>query len=133
MEVRRLEHNDYDMLVGWWKDWRWTPPTREMLPENGKGGILVLDDSVPVCAGFMYQTNSGIAWIEFIISNFQYKDKAKRAEAITYLVEVLTNMAKVAGFTICYSISMNASLSNIFKASGYKTGATNFVELIKKI
>jgi len=133
MEVRRLEHVDYDMLSKWWSDWRWTPPLREILPDNGKGGIMVIDNGVPVCAGFLYQTNSGIAWIEFIISNFEYKDKDGRKEALLYLIEVLTNMAKVAGFSLCYSISMSNPLVNSFKEAGYVAGATNFVELIKKI
>jgi hypothetical protein len=133
MEARKLEPEDYDMLVDWWKAWRWTPPTRDMLPENGECGVMITDGATPVCAGFLYETNSKIAWIEFIISNLEYKDKAKRAEAIGVLIDVLTVVAKAGGFKLCYSISMNSPLTNAFIKSGYLPGAKNFTELIKHI
>ncbi len=42
-DIRPLELDDYDtILVDWWKDWGWTPPTRDFLPDNGKGGMIVL-------------------------------------------------------------------------------------------
>ena len=32
--IRKLKTSDYDdLLVGWWKDWGWKPPEREVLPE----------------------------------------------------------------------------------------------------
>ena len=77
--VRKLNTTDYDdILVGWWKGWKWTPPTRDFLPENGEGGFIVLDGDTPVCAGFVYITNSKVAWCEFIISNPNYKDHRKK-------------------------------------------------------
>ena len=57
--VRPLIAEDYDKtLRQWWFDWRWTPPSRDFLPENGEGGFIVYDEETPVCAGFMYETNS---------------------------------------------------------------------------
>ena len=39
---RLLEEGDYDnTLVKWWKDWRWTPPPKDMLPQEGRCGIMV--------------------------------------------------------------------------------------------
>ena len=73
LKVRTLKDSDYDnILVKWWKDWRWTPPSKEFLPENGKGGYIVYDNDIPVCAGFMYLTNSKAVWCDWIISNFKY-------------------------------------------------------------
>ena len=41
MEVRFLTSDDYETLSSWWKDWRWTAPPKDMLPENGLGGVMV--------------------------------------------------------------------------------------------
>ena len=85
IDVRYLNKDDYDnILVGWWKSWRWTPPAREMLPQDGTGGVMVSVDGVDVCAGFMYYTNSKTVWIEYIVSNPEFKDRPKRKEAIDY-------------------------------------------------
>ena len=59
LNIIPLKESDYDnILCGWWTDWRWTPPSRDFLPDNGKGGFIVYDGDIPVCAGFMYDTNS---------------------------------------------------------------------------
>ena len=62
--IRELNETDYDdILVDWWLQWGWVPPQRDFLPNNGKGGIIIYDDETPVCAGFMYLTNSKVAWV----------------------------------------------------------------------
>ncbi len=61
-DIRKLNSTDYDeVLVGWWKDWGWEPPAKDFLPDDGEGGFLVLDEDIPVCAGFIYVTNSKVA------------------------------------------------------------------------
>ena len=40
--INELNPSDYDeVLVNWWKEWGWTPPPKEFLPEDGQGGIMV--------------------------------------------------------------------------------------------
>ena len=71
--IRKLNSTDYDnTLVGWWKDWGWEPPAKDFLPDDGESGLIVLDNDVPVCAGFIYITNSKAAWVDWIISNKKY-------------------------------------------------------------
>ena len=73
-DIRPLQENDYDeILVKWWEDWGWEPPQKDFLPDNGKGGIMVLDGDIPICAGFMYVTNSRVAWVDWIVSIKQFK------------------------------------------------------------
>ena len=68
--IRKLEPSDYeDVLVGWWKEWGWQAPAQDFLPENGEGGLMVMVDNKPVCAGFMYITNSKVSWVDWIISD----------------------------------------------------------------
>ena len=65
--IVKLKPTDYEeILSGWWNDWRWTPPSKNFLPENGTGGLILYDDNVPVIAGFIYNTNSDVAWADWI-------------------------------------------------------------------
>ena len=65
--VRPLNENDYDtILKPWWEQWGWRPPEKDFLPDDGKGGIIVLNEEEPICAGFMYATNSKVAWVDWI-------------------------------------------------------------------
>lgn len=130
--IRPLSESDYDeILVGWWNDWNWPPPPKDFLPDNGKGGIIVLDGDIPVCAGFMYATNSGIAWVEFIISNKQYKKRDKRKEALLLLVDTLTNVCRNTGFKYCYCLLKNKNLIKTYEKIGYGLGDSNAFEMIK--
>lgn len=132
MEVRNLIHSDYDeILVKWWKDWRWVAPSRDFLPDDGNGGLIVYDGDVPVCAGYMYVTNSKTGLCEFIVSNFHYKDKEKRKEAISLLIHTIDKVLKNVGCKYSYSVLKNKSLINIYKEVGYQEGSKNCTEMVK--
>ena len=132
MEFRYLKHEDYDnSLVGWWKGWRWTPPSRDMLPENGCGGVIASKDGIDICAGFIYMTNSKTAWIEYIISNPEYKDRSNRNEAIEMVINVLTLIAKDKGFKYAYTSLKNQHLIKKYNNCGFMIGDSNCQEMIK--
>ena len=130
--IRELNETDYDeILVGWWKDWGWSAPSKDFLPRDGKGGIMVLDDEVPVCAGFMYITNSKVAWVDWIISNKEYTKKPQRKDAIKLLVSALTDICKRAGSKYVYALIKNESLINTYQELGYVKGSNYTTEMIK--
>jgi hypothetical protein len=132
--VRELNENDYeDILVGWWKQWGWEPPQRDFLPNDGKGGIIVYDEDVPVCAGFMYITNSKVAWVDWIISNKEYTKKPQRKDAIKLLVSELTEICKLTGSKYSYALIKNESLINIYLELGYIKGDSYTIEMIKTL
>lgn len=132
LTIRSLTNNDYDdILTKWWEQWEWTAPTREFLPDNGRGGVIVYDDETPVCAGFLYLTNSKVAWVDWIISNREYKKKPHRKEAIQLLVATLTNICKDYGSKYCYALIKNQSLIDTYKELGYVKGDEYVGEMIK--
>ncbi len=132
--IRVLNENDYeDILVGWWKDWKWIPPVKDFLPLNGLGGIMVEWNDIPVCAGFIIQTNSKVAWIEWIVSNKNFKEKLHRKDALNLLVQTLTDVAKKTGSTYAYTILKSPSLINTYKNNGYLGEEQNINEMIKKL
>lgn len=131
MDVRYLKDNDYErVLVPWWESWDWTAPNKDMLPENGNGGVMVSKDGVDICAGFLYFTNSKTAWVEYIVSNKSYKE-GDRSDAIELLINVLCSLAKEKGFNYIYTSVKNKSLMSKYSNCGFIKGDENCQEMIK--
>lgn len=132
LNVRPLTYEDYDdTLKGWWADWGWTAPTRDFLPDDGVGGLMILDGDEPICAGYMYATNSRVAWVDWIISNKQYRKKPQRGEAIILLISTLTEISKNSGFKYCYALIKHQNLIETYKELGYTKGDEYVGEMIK--
>ena len=129
MEIRLVTEASYKaVLCKWWKDWRWTPPTFDMLPGVG---IIVSIDGEDICAGFLYKTDSKMAWIEYVISNFEYKDRENRKKAIEFLINVLSEFANDNGFKYLYTSLKSKSLIERYANCGFITGDSNCQEMIK--
>ncbi len=73
LKTRNITEKDWSMLCSWWEGHKWPIPNNDALPENGTGGILVEENNIPVIAGFIFKTNSKGCWLEFIISDPNYK------------------------------------------------------------
>jgi hypothetical protein len=130
LQYRQLTENDYqEFLVKWWTDNRFTPPPIDFLPNNGKDGIVVFDADTKtnVAAGFIYITNSEVAWIEFIVSNFEVKDKQLRKQSIEFLINQLVVSSNKKYF---FTSIKNPSLIKHFTNSGFIIGSQNTTELI---
>lgn len=128
-KVRLLLEEDYVELCKWWQENRFPVPSQDMLPDNGACGVMVYKDEINVAAGFLYFTNSKITWIEFIVANFQYKNK-DRAEAIQMVIENLTEIARRKGFKAVFSSLKKDTLMKHFEACGYSKGSCNASEMI---
>jgi len=132
LTIRGLNENDYqEILIGWWAQWNWTAPAKDFLPDDGKGGIIVYDGDIPICAGFIYMTNSSVAWVDWIVSNKEYKIKDKRREAIKLLIESLTNISKNTGSKYGYALIKNQSLIKTYQDLGWSKGDSYTSEMIK--
>lgn len=134
LTINRLSESDYDnVLVKWWEDWKWTAPAKDFLPDNGMGGLIVYDGETPVCAGFMYATNSSACWVDWIISNKDYTDKEGRKLALRLLIETLTNAATLSGSKYIYALIKNQHLTKVYEELGYIKGDSYTSEMIKII
>jgi hypothetical protein len=133
MEVRRLKEEDYEnTLVQWWTDWRWPePPKKENLPHNGTCGLMVSENGVDICAGFLFLTNSKTAWVEYIISNIEVKDRATRNEAIDRLINGLSVLAKDQGYTNIFTSLQSVPLMKRYESCGYIKGSVGCTEMVK--
>jgi hypothetical protein len=127
--IRKLKPSDYEeVLVGWWKDWGFGAPVKDFLPENGEGGLMVLFNNKPVCAGFVYFTNSKVSWIEWIISDKNHREKRK--ESLKMLIENLTLVSKQNEMKYIFANNNNRFLIETYLNLDFKKGNIS-TELIK--
>jgi hypothetical protein len=132
LSIRPLKDNDYEeILVEWWKQWNWEPPKKDFLPEDGTGGMMVYDGEIPIIAGFIYITNSKVSWVDWIVSNKEYRIKQKRAEAKKMLIESLTNICKNSGSKYGYALIKNQALIKTYEDLGWSRGDGYTSEMIK--
>jgi len=134
LNIRKLEESDWSTLVEMWKMWpEWVHhPTKAMLPNNGTGGLIVEKGNTPVVAGFLYVTNSKVGWIEWIVSNKNYREK-DRKKALELLINSLEEIAKINGNEIILSIGRSRPLIETHKKLGYTVDENPSYEIAKKI
>ena len=131
---RQLETEDYDKLVEWWSYYRFPPPAREFLPDEGLCGMMVCDkDGNEYCAGFLYETNSKVCWMELIVANPNIKDKQIRAEALRQLIRYLSELAYEWGYKWIFSSVKHEGLKDRYLDCGFKLGTTGANEMIKQL
>lgn len=132
MNTRTLTESDYEMLSDWWKAWGWPVMAKDMLPDNGTGGIIVENKGENIVAGFLYWSNSKLVWLDWIISN-PNADKKIRKQAIEMLILTAEQMVKEAGSKYMMSISRSNSLLKIHEKIGWSIDRTPSHEMIKVI
>ena len=131
MNIRKLTDKDWDTLVSWWDNWpKWQAPVKDFLPENGKGGLIVEINDIPVVAGFIYLTNSKTALLEWIVSNPKYRE-ADRKDAIELLITGSENLVKSLDYKYLFAVMQHKGLIKIHEKLGWKADAKHSYELTK--
>ena len=131
--IRILKDSDWDTLVEWWDSWpEWTAPSKDFLPDNGKGGFMVEKDNKPIIAGFLYITNSKAALLEWIVSNPKYRE-SDRNEAVELLIKGAEDFCKEQGIKYIFSIGRNKNLIKTHKKLGYHVDDKPSYEIVKII
>ena len=132
LQLRVLQESDWETLSSWWKWWKWPEMNKDLLPLNGCGGLMVYKEETPIMAGFLYLSNSKVAWMDWIVSNPEYKEK-DRKEALELLISSLEEVARQQGYNIVLSITRNKSLIQSHEKLGYTVDPTPSHEISKKI
>jgi hypothetical protein len=126
-----LQEADYGKLCKFWKWWKFSIPPRNCLPNNGLGGIKIVDKTGEIiCAGFLYETNSAIAWLEFIVVNPFIKDKKLRYDAQIQLISLLTVEAEEKGFSAVFASITHKNLIEKYVEVGYTPNPIPSTELV---
>ena len=132
LQLRQLEESDWEMLQSWWKAWGWPEMTKDLMPLEGLGGLIIEKEDKPIASGFVYLTNAKVAWTEWIVSDPDYRED-DRVEALKTLVQGLEEVAIQAGCKIVLSVGRNKGLLNIHKELGYTVDDSPSYEISKKI
>jgi len=132
MNTRTLTESDWETLSDWWKAWNWPVMAKDMLPDNGTGGIMVENEGENIVAGFLYWSNSKLVWLDWIISNPKV-NRDIRQEAIKKLILTAEHMTKEAGSKYMMSISRSNSLLKTHEQMGWNVDKTPSHEMVKII
>lgn len=133
-KARQTTPEDYEMLVEWWKYYRFPAPAIEFLPDGGNCGLMVTNQvGREICAGFIYETNSKVCWMELIVANPDVKDKEKRKKALTFLIKNLAELAQDWGYKWIFTSVSHPSLKQRYEESGFQVGAEGATEMIKQL
>lgn len=100
VEARLFDFDkDYGMIQEWWTHHKSFAPQPKHL---SKTGIVVEVDKEPVCAAWVYKTDSAFAIFEFVICDPE-KDKQTRDKALSKLIQTAKQWTYDNGFEIIYS------------------------------
>jgi hypothetical protein len=131
-----LVNEDYITLLKFWKDNRFPAPAFDDLPtvDRKLQGLMVYNEDIEICAGFIIDTTvKNGAMIEYIVSNFDVKDKSLRKESLNFLITKLKEVAKHLGKKYVFTSVKNPALIERFKECGIVVGSTNTTEMIGQI
>lgn len=130
MEIRKFEPDqDYEEVASWWKAHKWPAIPLDMLP---KTGFIVEEPRGKMCAGWLYKTDSKIAWIEFIVSS-PHTMQEIRGKSLDLLMVRLVETAKSMGFKSIFSSINNPRLVDRYKKHGFIETEKNMSNMIMRI
>lgn len=132
LKLRSLQESDWETMQSWWKAWGWPETSKDLMPLEGLGGLIIEKEGKPIASGFLYLTNAKVAWTEWIVSDPDYRED-DRVDALKILVQGLEDVAISAGYKIILSVGRNKGLLNIHKELGYTVDDNPSYEISKKI
>jgi len=129
MEIRPFVPHLYPTLVSWWLNHDWPSIPLNYLP---KTGVVIYGKEVPVCAGFLYSTDSDVAIIEWIISN-PHTAKLERRAALVLLIEALCQEAKNRGFKSVFTFASHPRLIEELDSAGFVVTDRGMTHMLKVV
>ena len=80
----------------------------------------------------MYTTNSKVAWIEYIISDPEYRED-DRQQALELFITAAENILKSQGFKYTLFVGKHKNLIKTLEQKGWFVDKTPSYEIMKKI
>lgn len=122
---RKIIPADYATLAKWWTAQNFPTIAPEYLPQCG----LIVDG---LCAGFLYESDSAIAWVEWIVANPE-AEKALRREALDKLLDALVLHAKERGYKAIFTSVAHPGLLERYKQHGFVVTDNGVTHLLRSI
>lgn len=125
MTAEKFLDTDYAEVCSWWEKHEWPKFPLSLLP---KTGFIVRG----VAAGFMYDTDSGVGILEWVVSNPD-SDKIKRNEALDLVVKSLLEEGKRMGKTFMFTSSNNKNLIERFVRHGFNLAEQDVTHMARGV
>ena len=118
MKVLPFKTEDhYQVVKSWWDQYEgWDAIHPDILSDTG---FIVFEDDEPLVAGWMYLTNSKVAWLEWVVSNPEC-DRIQRATAIHLLIGHITHMTDSLGLKMLMSAVVNPGFIEKLKEHSFQ-------------
>lgn len=125
MRVREFLPEDYPVICGWLEKRGVPAPTIDHLPPVG----WIVDD---VCCGFLVQSDSGIAFVDFFVSNPDSSEEDRLA-AYDMAWPITEKKARDLGFKMLGVYTKIPKVVAISMRHGMKYDQGPFFYLVKKL
>lgn len=129
MKKRYVTAEDYQELSRWWKDWGWHPVPQNCLAPTG---LMIENDGVPVCAVWLYRTDSPVCWAEYYVSSKDAAPEVRRM-ALDFLIGCIVDEATEMGFKFVMSSVKHNSLCRKLENNGFlqsDQGMTHYIKVL---
>jgi hypothetical protein len=120
---------DYPVLKDWWVRQGFGELPPEVLPQTG---IIAEYQGVMIAAGFLYRSDSTIAWLEWVVANPDYHE-ANRTTAIDAVIAAAEAEAKAQGFKVLFTSSNKSNLVERLQRLSWSATDIGVTQLIKPI
>ncbi len=122
MIIRAYTADDYATLACWWEAHGWPAIEPKMLPTTG----VIADEKA---AGFLYQTDSKVAWMEWIVADPAASD---RGPAIDAVISSLSEIAADMGFELILTSVKHPGLIQRYINNGFTKGDESMTNLHRR-
>jgi len=130
MRLREVNlSKDYSMLCSWWSKHGWASIDPSWLPATG---LIVENDVGPVCAGFIYRTDSSLFVFEYVVSNPDM-DSGIRSLALDQLISSACVVAKAMGAQGLFSAFGDKGLANRMENNGFSVIGSEVTNLLRRL
>lgn len=122
----------YEIVSGWWQGHGWPIVPLGNLPKNGVMVGHVTDAGiVPVCAGFLYKSDSELGWFEWAVVD-PGAGRDVRGPALDLMVESIWNLAKKLGFKGLVTSTRGAAWVARLEKNGWVATDQGCTQLVRR-
>lgn len=125
MKAIKYEQKHHLAAVSWWAKRSWPVIPEHCLPENG---FVVCEGDKLICMGWLYETNSALNAIEWVVSNPD-TTKEERDEGLDLLFNSLLGIVKEGAMIIGFSNF--EAMSERYEKHGFNRGDESMTLLVK--
>jgi len=115
IKFNKIKLKDKEEINKWWLAWGLEKPHDDCLSPNG---FIISKNNLNIAAGYLYLTDAKIGYVDFLVSNPEYRDK-DRNKLITELIDYLVNIGLNKDCRFIWATSSNTNIKDKVKKLNY--------------